>query len=723
MMAGDAVDYLLGNGGGERNLSKDVVKLPDTDAIRYSQLQFAPALLKYREQAAFKPLQIVELDPEDPWRGVYAACLGTLPAEPSPQLLAEGRLIPDLRFEDFLNVERVQPTGSFTDLLARVGDSTCLTPKQIAMYNLPNRNPHGRHFSAGDHLLPPRFPARDEVGPYVLVVCSAGDVRDLALLWNLRSKFGDFETLPIGVLVGEVDEDALLRVVDDARYRQSSPQGPSVHLTSISLSRAELETWRAGLGERIRAYATGIVDAEEILHLGRPAGWDRRDVVTWQDGKAKIPMVPAQEMNEILQHEGFGHLTALSTDIEVPVQPFPCLSQGHVNGVNADFAAGLHTKWRAGRPGGRAQEIHWPSRMLMARAVARKQGLDLRESTPGLSSRLLIEGLGGLDWVTYLLHKPLLQLLQDMAAREGMSWQRRRNRERGADPIHPRDAIAPSPDQLTEVHSDRFREALGRNTDATVKWLDWAERAGLIVKGMRAECRYCHATQWLPVNAFAPPLTCRGCGRTIDQPFPHHASAQFWYRISERLRRVYEHDAMGHILACHWFAMAFSSGGPETLLGVHPGLEVVDVKTQRVVGEVDVMLMAADGKLIPIEVKSSVAGVTDEELAKLNAVAGRLQSPWTGTVVAAYGAQGGFDSRSFERCRTSDQRYEHINLAYDHLLNRHPLLRLGGDPFEAEPLSYEAIQDREAKYVQTLSGEGALGTFNWIEHELLDFES
>jgi hypothetical protein len=127
----------------------------------------------------------------------------------------------------------------------------------------------------------------------------------------------------------------------------------------------------------------------------------------------------------------------------------------------------------------------------------------------------------------------------------------------------------------------------------------------------------------------APPITCRGCGAAIERPFPAD-QLKFRYRASEPLLRLIDADAMSHILAFRWwcelFADPFSKGSQ--LYGAYPGL---DVKTRdgETVGEADVLLVLADGSLVPGECKRTSAGLTEAELAKLDRIASALDAPWT----------------------------------------------------------------------------------------------
>lgn len=166
---------------------------------------------------------------------------------------------------------------------------------------------------------------------------------------------------------------------------------------------------------------------------------------------------------------------------------------------------------------------------------------------------------GGLSYVSLLAHAPLLDLLEQMSARHGFGWykERLRSQHEEADPTA---AVPSSADDLPEKVFPDFKRALGNSDRAAKYWLLWAERSGLVIKGLDLLCVKCRAKQWIPVGAFAPPIICRGCGEGMETPFGDRPTVNFTYRVSERLRRVYEQDAMGHLLVAHYFDSLLGGG-------------------------------------------------------------------------------------------------------------------------------------------------------------------
>ena len=51
----------------------------------------------------------------------------------------------------------------------------------------------------------------------------------------------------------------------------------------------------------------------------------------------------------------------------------------------------------------------------------------------------------------------------------------------------------------------------------------------------------------------------------MDTPFGDRPLINFKYRLSERLRRVYEHDAVGHLLTMRYFKSIFGSASGSRL--------------------------------------------------------------------------------------------------------------------------------------------------------------
>ncbi|WP_077005201.1 hypothetical protein [Saccharothrix sp. ALI-22-I] len=222
-------------------------------------------------------------------------------------------------------------------------------------------------------------------------------------------------------------------------------------------------------------------------------------------------------------------------------------------------------------------EVAWPPSWTCLAAVARSRGLPAKPSEPGLAAVTLLHSLGSIDEVGWLLHPPLIDLLYRLGERSGMSWWKKRwththkqLRALGVDNVDnavleqaARDlgrddpAIAPAGEGRDLAFAE-FRTALGGDAEAASRWVQWAERRHLLVRGAPVECTAGGARSWLPMGALPPPVVCAGCGREIDQPFPP-SGLSFTYRLGEPLRRVLETDSLGHLLAVRWFTELFGN--------------------------------------------------------------------------------------------------------------------------------------------------------------------
>jgi hypothetical protein len=709
ILPGSAIDHLTGlDAFGLYHLPGAKVTRSVSGISRGRQL--AVALLEYHSQSQYRPLEIVQLANDDPWRGIYAACLGLLPAEPDRHLLEYNYLKPELTFEDFVQVQRPSVEGSLDDLLGRLGSDTAMTPRGLSMLHLAYGTLGSTAIRDERQPLPAPHYARFDAGPNILVLCSPDSVEDLALLWNLRAAHGDQFVAPIGLPVAAVSDATVQRI---ARHRRLSHNGISrrqLYVTSASLSVAEIECLLPALGQEV-----AIASLEQMLTLGPAAGWWREEVLVWHDGESSVVPFADQRYREVFSQPGQADNTDMVVDVAVPTFPFPDGDDIRADGTNWTFAAGAASR-HVGRRGSEAVSVTWPNRLLSAQVVAERRDLSLAESEAGRAAMVALSGFPHGWELINLAHAPLLDLLAEMAARQGMSWARDRVRSAGRE-LAAADVVAPTADDLPEKAFQDFKRTLGNSDKATKYWLFWAERRGLVVKGFPIECPNCRSKQWTPVAAFAPPITCRGCAVRIEAPFGDRPLINFKYRLSERLRRVYEHDAIGHLLAVRYFQSLFG-GGESRLVGIHPGLDVYKVGDNKRLGEADNLLLFRNADLVPIEVKRSFSGVVPAEVAKLDLLAATLRSPWSALAVCQYGRDAPASFTALENRGPAAEPFRLI-LSYDRLLDRHPVWALGSDPFAWKPLSDDAVKKRETEFVQWLASAGDEEDVSWFDYSML----
>jgi ribosomal protein S27E len=375
----------------------------------------------------------------------------------------------------------------------------------------------------------------------------------------------------------------------------------------------------------------------------------------------------------------------------------------------------------------------WPSSWTCLAAVARTRRLNVMESEPGIAAATLIRALGGVDAVRFLRHRGLIELLYRMAERSGMSWQRRRWAEAhrallvaGTDPnalesvevALGRDdpGVAPSGEGRA-VASQEFVRTLGKEA-AAIRWVTWAERRHLVVRGADVQCPGCGTRSWLPMAALPPPVPCPGCGRQIDQPYGPRGLT-FTYRLGEPLRRVLETDSLGHVLTLSWFVELLDRGN---LVGAHPGVIFVDpARAGRTLGEADVLLLFADGCLVPIEVKRRAAGVDERTLQLMDTLSNALDAPWDGLVVTEPARDIPSMAAAGRRAPAPDR--PRVVLTDDQLHAERVFWSVGNDPFEWNPRTTGEDSERERAFARRLAENDPDRSPDLLRHALLDSSS
>lgn len=670
-----------------------------------------------------RPIEVCDLEPDDAWKPIYAAVLGTLPDAPSVELSELNFVRDDLQFDEVVPVQRVAVRGSLDDLITRTMNQDAVTPRRLSnMFLAYGLAPDTSYLGDSQQIIPTHHAARRAAGPNLIVAVTAGSVEDLALLWNLRAAHGDRRVLPIGVPADQITPDVLRMLEEPGRATMFGFGGGKCHLVSCSVP---LDT----LGELAAASPTArAVPYEDILTFGPAPGRPRSHVSMWQEGRTRLD--PFSDADREVLREARGGVRSVRLILDVQVEGATIPADPTMRG----------SEWWGRFQAGAAQvavselrrqdtiEVVWPSSWTCLAAVAQSRGFDVRESPPGLAAATLIRALGDMTQTRWLGHHGLIALLYRMAERSGMAWWKRRwtevqrqlHEQGGADSatldkaaiLLGRDdpAVAPAGEGRAVRFQD-FVTTLGSEAAAR-HWVSWAERRHLLVRGADIRCPACRASAWLPMAAIPPPVACAGCGREILHPYGPR-ELLFTYRLGEPLRRVLETDSLGHILALRWFVQLFEG---RALVGAHPGVEFIDPDTDTVVGEADVLLLFADGTLVPVEVKRSSAGVDQKSQCSMDTVAAALGAPWDVLVVTER-------ARDCEPIRAAERRAPErprLLLTTDQLFEDHVFWSLGSDPFGWNPLSQNQDVARDAKSANWLRNNDPDRPWNNVSETLLD---
>ena len=711
-LLGASIDQIIGYTWRDFRAGALIDELPPI-APRFRD-PLAIAFLEIERKDWYKPLTVVELDTDDPWRPIYAACLGRLPVVPDARLLSGANFIPDLTFEHFISVDRQHVHGSLQDLLERLSEHRPHTPRFLSLNGLSRAGTHGTRNWGREGALPQGDPVQKDVGPYIVVVCSDDDIADYALLWNLRAAHDDFYVLPIGIPVGLLDGAAFGQLLISDLLPRHGFGIQSICVTSVSLS---VDTLRSLLpmGEAFEA-----AHPSELFGFGPAPRRARTEVTVWTGGVSELVPTNSEDREFFRKSSYEFDGVSLKLDVEVAGSPFPRGDDVRVDHFSDEYFDGHLSKPLSSKTS-ESVEVLWPSRFLMLRAVAKARKLEVEPSNAGTVALTLLHSLDAPWELTWLAHGPLLRLLQEMANRQGVSWgkahlKRSNSADRPAESTaFDASTAARTVDDLLEQPFDKFKDAIG-NARAARHWLTWAERHNLIVKGFPIKCEHCGAKMWTPIAGFAPPLHCRGCSRQIDHPFPTDF-VNFKYRLSESLRRVFEDDAIGHLLTLRFFNEIFASTRTSAMIGSHPGVDVTRTGEQNRLGEADVLILMSNGDCIPAEVKRAFGGVVQNEVDKLESLADAFDSPWSVIAVTDYGVNAPEEFEAWSS-RGSIAGRDRLLLTFYHLLESNRRV-LGTDPFAWSPLNLQQIHEREANFPKRIIKYFERGEFSRIAQTML----
>jgi len=669
-----------------------------------------------------RTVEVAELEPGDPWASIYAATLGVLPRELDDGLRVFTGLRDELPFTDIIPVEYTQVAGSLDDLVRRLGKTEVLSPRQLAAVALMTGLEPDTSFMDGAPLLPSPGHQRRAAGPNIIVVVGEGSVADLALLWNLRGAHGDRRVLPIGLPVGQATPATVAVLQQPGIAVMFGFGGGRCRLTSTSVPAGELARLALGI-------PAVVVPYEELLTFGPAPGRTHSQPAVFDKGSAYLEAVTESDLEVLSVSRQVMRRPRLVLDVRVVGSPLPADLTMRGGAFGPSFQAGA-----AQVPVDLGQfssaQVRWPTSWTALEAVARTRGLHVRQSVPGQAAATLIGALGSPGAIRWLAHGPLIDLLYRLAERSGMSWQKSQlnrlrarlaEQDRPTDVLDETDAVLSAPENMVTPASEGralgfkdFRKVL-ESDKAAVRWVTWAERHHLLVRGVDIVCPHCKAPSWLPLASMPPPVGCPGCGRALDTPYEPR-QVPFSYRMGEPLRRVLETDSLGHVLALHWFTRLLGERGG--LIGSHPGAEFTsgDGKEQFTVGEADVLLLFADGSAVPIEVKRTAAGVDVRTLALMDRLTSALEAPYDGVIVS----QPARECPSLPSSVNSPGGRTRLLLTYDQLLDRNPVWTLGSDPFAWVPRSAADDLARAAEFRAELEASDPDQPWDLVRDTLLE---
>lgn len=588
-----------------------------------------------RSPEQLRDVTSVTVPEHDPWSLGYLMTCGRLPVNPDGNLLARGGARDDFRYSDVLEVrhETVMTPG-LEDLKEQLRGGCPVGLSRIAL----STRRSGVSMSALDGWLKePEAWSRQNAGD-VVVLYEPGSVADACMLWNLRALHGWPVGLPLGLPYKRKTDGTpnlqptieLLREVT-----QHFPmRGLSAHpaLVSASLSAPELSaaaTLWTGNDRRPE-----MPQLDEVLVPASPAARSTVTSLTFEQGRALVA-TRTDEDREWLAVTG-GRTVPLKLTVQVDRRPVPASTV--LRGAQKSFQYG-----GGGfiAPAGKDtfREVVWPQTWTMLEAVAHDHGLRVEESTNGRHAMALTRLLSDPTELRWLCHRGLLELLYKTAASTSMSWWKRRTDEQARtvadaqrDPERAFEELKAliadvnvSHDQETSGTFDvnQVKQALRGERSTAEAWLRWADRRKLVQRLVQLKCEHCGNKLLLELGQAVPPLPCPRCGLIMTAPFGL-LSLPFQYRLAEPLRRSIDDDSIYHALIMRWLISVFQSR-PGHLVGAHPGVNFY--RGDQQIGEADIVLLFADGTVVPAEVKRSGRQLSAGEVTKLREIAEALHSP------------------------------------------------------------------------------------------------
>lgn len=583
----------------------------------------------------------VVLPADDPWQTAYLTALGALPRVPDQEMLVRFGAREGLGFEDLIKARWDEhPSGDLTDLCHRL--STGAHPIGLSRLGLPSRAYLGAQGNALDGWLPNPDAWAVQNGGDVVVVYEPGNVADACLLWNLRMQHGWPRQLPLGVPCVR-HEDGTLDVSSTAAVLRALRSAVDLRgllaiglpaLCSHSIPPNELRAIANAAREPSES-ASEVVRPADALMPTRSAARTTSQVITLDQGRGHFSTLHESD-REWLAWTRHRPLPMCAT-VTLPDRPIARsttlrgdrhhLLRYEGGGYLAHISANDETK-----------SLQWPQKWTMLEARAHDLGLTVTESPNGrhaLALTRLVQGPNALRW---LCHRGLLQLLYEKAASTSMSWFKKRAnqlaKQVAAAQEDPAAAQAAFIDAIAGINVSHDAETSSTLTFSDIAqvlkpksvaqaWLTWAERTRLLRPVVPFTCETCQykMMQELEQARFQPP--CPRCGKAITRPFKG-SSVSFHYRLAEPLRRAIDDDSIYHALIMRWIVSTLGSRR-DYLVGAHPGVEFR--KDGQLLGEADIVVLLADGTMIPTEVKRHGKALVAEEVTKLRAIARALGSP------------------------------------------------------------------------------------------------
>lgn len=477
-------------------------------------------------------------------------------------------------------------------------------------------------------------------------------------------------------------------------------------LVSLSVSVETLVRLAAELPGRWTARTADSV-LQPVPRPGRPSS----EVGVFVDGRARVPIVSAGDRGLLSHRPSRFRTYDIDVDFvmtDAPLPPIRSLEREvHSAGLShGGYEVSLHRL-------DETTDLAWPTRWVTLEAAVRDRGLGVRPSRPGRAATALLQRIGGLEGVDKLASSRVLERLNALSERKGINWFRNKLRALASESdagsasdvlrrIEDRIeavVLTPADDEGDDVTLEGLKRDIGDIKGAEL-WLEWAERAGVLVRGAAMECDRCGARAWRPTRDLAPPITCSACGLEMGRPLPG-GTLVFRYRAGPQVLATWEFDSIAHLLAVRWFwRLLEGRRGRTTVFGAYPGVELVR-DDGSVAAELDVVLLMGDGSLVPGEAKRRGTGLQQSDLTKLDAVTELLDSPWSFVATLDWDS----DCPPIWDVARREEPSPRLALTAEHLLEAFPFWESGRDPFAKRTATGEERAAHDGDFAKRITDE------------------
>ncbi|WP_141710516.1 hypothetical protein [Micromonospora saelicesensis] len=634
-----------------------------------------------RSLPCFDPSIVSE---DDPWHLAYVGCLGLLPSSPSPQDLQLSSLVPGTTFADVYDIDTAVPENiGLDDLISRTqGVSSATNPTHLAALGWGVQQPsRGGNFS-GEPLVPMSNIESRNFNENVIVVYTPQDASDLCLLWNLRAAYGHLGSVPAALPLTASISDDIKRLLRPGNFYNHGFRRLKVALVSVSVSEEKLREIAEATDERCRA-----APMSSVLRVGYPLTRNSAEIAVFDKGYTRLPALTYQDKTEIADLTSTFGKGQFESRFVLRGRSLPIVPSLNVGELFADRAShgGVYARRTTDR---QFLDVVWPSGWTVLTEAVRGLGMTATQSIPGHLAAEFLHQIGGWDEMLPVLDTKIIELLYEKSQKSGMSWFRNRATQiaravftedeggRGAElerRISDLSIVAQADEELNEITFHQVKAAMAGSARAAKEWIRWAEDRRLVHRGISMLCPECRKSAWMPLAQVAPPVICRRCGASVQRPYPPDR-IEFRYRLSEQMISLVEHDSLPHLYAARFLLEILdSTREANTAYGAYPG---VLIRKDGEEADADVLLLLADGSLIPGECKRTSAGLKDSDLRKLEKLTSWLGSPWS-FVATLDSAE---DCTEIWRSAEQSEGAPRYVLTKEQLLSTRPVWMLNGKP-------------------------------------------